>query len=256
MWGAALFAFALALALWSVGREAPGASRAETPSSPYRVRRGLASVMKNPQSWMVALFGMTICAPLLAFAALWGVPFMMQAHGLERPAAAVSISLMLVGCGVGGLLVGWISDTLRRRKTPMMVSAVLSLVGFAVLVYVPDLPLLAAQALLFLSGLASGSMALLSATAREHNRPEAGATAMGFANMCASLLGAVLQPVIGWILDLNWDGRLVDGARIYSHEAYKIAFLTLIASGVVAVGAALLVRETHCRLVFTSRETS
>ncbi|MCP4710456.1 MAG: MFS transporter, partial [Planctomycetes bacterium] len=61
--------------------------------------------------------------------------------------------------------------------------------------------------------------------------------------------GAFFQPLIGWILDLNWDGALDGGNRAYSAQAYETAFLSLMACGGVAVLMALLLRETHCRNV-------
>jgi hypothetical protein len=36
------------------------------------------------------------------------------------------------------------------------------------------------------------------------------------------------QPLIGWLLDKNWDGRLVEGVRVYSEQAFTIAFTRLL----------------------------
>jgi len=66
--------------------------------------------------------------------------------------------------------------------------------------------------------------------------------------------GAFFQPFIGWLLDMNWDGTLIAGSRIYSVDAYKVALFSLVIGGVVAVVMALLVRETRCRNVFLSDE--
>jgi hypothetical protein len=57
---------------------------------------------------------------------------------------------------------------------------------------------------------------------------------------------------MGWILDRNWQGAMIEGARIYDAAAYQAAFLWL---GISAVGAVLFValtRETYCRLRFDS----
>ena len=70
---------------------------------------------------------------------------------------------------------------------------------------------------------------------------------MGTVNLVTMTLSALSQPLIGWLLDLNWDGRLEAGARVYSLAAYHAAFTTLIACAIVAVIAALFTRETYCR---------
>jgi hypothetical protein len=56
-----------------------------------------------------------------------------------------------------------------------------------------------------------------------------------------------MQPLIGWLLDSNWDGTMQAGARIYSASNYSAAFFSLLVVNVAALGAALLLRETHCQ---------
>jgi hypothetical protein len=85
--------------------------------------------------------------------------------------------------------------------------------------------------------------------AREHNLPGADGTTLGFINTISVSSGAILQPLIGYILDLNWNGRMEAGAQVFSVEAYRTAFLTLLAACGIAVVTAFLVRETYCRQV-------
>jgi hypothetical protein len=66
-------------------------------------------------------------------------------------------------------------------------------------------------------------------------------------NASLMTVAALSQPLIGWLLDLNWDGRTAAGARVYSIEAFEIAFLVVVGSLSIAVVAALSVRETHAR---------
>ncbi len=247
MAAAAVFAMVLAAAIWLVVRDRPAAQAEPPESPPGGLLRGLMGVLGNRQSWFVSVFGGCMSGPMLAFGALWGVPYMAQAYGLERPAAAASVSLMMVGWGIGAPLSGWFSDRIGRRRAPMLLGAGGALASIGAVIYLPGLPLPAAQVLLLVNGIFSGAMILSFATAREHNAPEAAGAALGFANMASMAAGALFQPLIGGILDLRWDGRMADGARVYSVDAYQVAFLTLLACGVGAVVATLLSRETHCR---------
>jgi hypothetical protein len=70
---------------------------------------------------------------------------------------------------------------------------------------------------------------------------------MGFVNLLNMGVAALFQPLLGWLLDLNWDGRLVEGARIYSVATFRSAFVSIVVLGIAGIVAALLVRETHCR---------
>jgi sugar phosphate permease len=193
-------------------------------------------------------------AGILSFAGFWGVPYLMQVYGLERLAAAASTSLMLIGWGIGAPLAGWVSDHLGTRRVPMLISALSVLIILSIYIYVPDLPLEVTRTLLFLHGIFNGGMTVCFAAAREHNRPETAGATLGFVNTMVMASGAIFQPLIGWLLDANWDGVINAGNRVYSPEAYKMAFLSLVACSVVAVVMAALLRESHGRNVLSDTE--
>jgi len=250
MVAAAGVAVAIGALIWMVARDQrdDAASRVTaTLEARPRVFRGIGGVLATPHNWAMPLVMASITVPLLAFAGLWGVPFLMEAYGLERPAAAATTSIFLIGHGIGSAPMGWLSDRIRRRKLPTLIGVVGTIGTIAAVIFVPDLPLLAAQVLLFVGGLASGANPIAFAFTREHNPPERAATAMGFINLVNMAITAAFQPLLGWLLDLGWDGRLIEGARIYSVATYRTAFLSMVALGIVGIVAALLVRETHCR---------
>ncbi|MDJ0948999.1 MAG: MFS transporter [Alphaproteobacteria bacterium] len=242
----------LALLLWLIVRDRPASAAAEAENIPVptvrEVLAGLGRVLRNPQTWIIAVFGGMMSGPMLAFGALWGVPYLMESHELSRPAAAFSASLLMVGWALGGPVLGWWSDHIGRRKVPMYFGACLGLASILAILYLPGLPLPAVQALLVLNGVGGASMIISYVAAREHN-PGPSGVAYGFTNMASVSGGALFQPLIGWLLDLNWDGAIVDGARVYSGAAYDVALFTLPACFAGALLFALLIRETYCRPV-------
>lgn len=212
----------------------------------------LRFVFATPQSWVATVYCAAVGGSMLAFAGLWGVPYLMTAYGLDRPAAAATTTAMLIGWGLGAPLFGWISDRLRRRRTPLVVCSALALASLGAALYVPGLPLWLVQALLFVEGLASGTMTLSFAYAREHNPPELGSTVSGLINMVSIVGVAVLQQGIGVVLDLYWAGEMLAGARIYPSSAYAVAFLLVMAWLLAGLIAALFGRETYCRNLHTA----
>lgn len=254
---AALAAFVLAALIWLVVRDrAEDHTSHDMGAETAGLLHGLKATLKNRQSWYAAIYGGAMTAPILAFAGLWGVPYLMQAYGLERTEAAASTSLMLIGWGLGAPLAGWVSDHIELRRLPMLVCSVIVLILFSILVYAPDLPLGAARTLLFLHGFFNGGMVICFAVSREHNKPRHGGVTLGFVNTMVMASGAFFQPFIGWLLDVNWDGGIEAGGRVYSVQAFEAALLSLVASGVIAIVMALLMRETHCRNVFAAEKTS
>jgi MFS family permease len=234
----------LALALWLIVRDRPHHATAA-----IGVGEGVRRVAGNPQTWINALFGLTMTGPMLAFAGLWGVPWLTTIHRFERPAAAATLSFMFIGWAFGAPLLGWLSDRVARRKPIMIGGAVLAGVSLAVLLYLPSLTPAAMSTLLFAHGVGASCMVLAFACAREHNPAGLSASAYGFINTAVVGSGALFQPFLGVLLDLQWDGALAAGARLYSEQAYGYAFAVLPLGCMVGVLAAVAGRETYARPV-------
>jgi hypothetical protein len=52
---------------------------------------------------------------------------------------------------------------------------------------------------------------------------------------------------VGWLLDLQWDGRIENGLRIYDARAYILAFTCIPAAQLLALVLVIFVPETFCR---------
>lgn len=228
---AAVLGAALTAAIWTVVRDAPP----DAPVRPHGERqslgqllRGLLEVLAKRQNWMIALCGAAMSAPMLSFAGLWGVAWLVQAHGLSRPEAAGTTSLLLIGWAVGSPIAGGISDRLDAPKRTLQAGMVLGLACFGGLLYVPSLPPPVLWLLFFLAGCGLGSMVVCYALIRQANRPQVSGASLGFSNAMTVGAGAVFQPLVGYLLDLRWQGEMLEGARVYSAEAYAFAFSVLV----------------------------
>ncbi|GAA0582765.1 MFS transporter [Caenispirillum bisanense] len=247
MIGAAVFAAVLGVAAWLIVRDRPGAdARSRPQAAEHGFSAGLSAALRRRQIWVIGLFGAMTSAPMLAFAGLWGVPYMMRLYDMSRPEAAVMTSIMLVGWGFGSPFFGWLTDAIGRRRLPMMLSSGGSLACTLTWLY-GGLPLAALYPLLFLTGLFAGGIVLTFATARENAPGWASGATLGVVNMAVMASGGIFQPLIGWFLDLAWTGETAGGARLYSVEAWRSAMAVLPVCNALALTAALLVRETHCR---------
>lgn len=212
-----------------------------------RVIAGLGAALRRPQTWIAAGVNFGMAVPVLAFGGLWSVPYLMQAYGLSRTEAGFSASLVMLGWVFGAPTVGWLSDRIKRRKAPMLGGAVLAFATFATVIYLPGLDLSVVRVLLWCNGFVSASVVLCFAVARENNSPSSAGSITGFVNMASMGAGALAQPLMGLILDLNWGGVEVAGARLYAVEAYRVAFLVPLSTTGLAIVMALLLRETYCR---------
>jgi hypothetical protein len=70
-------------------------------------------------------------------------------------------------------------------------------------------------------------------------------------NMGGFLVGAILQPLVGWAMDLHWQGGLTStGARLYTPADFQVGLFLLAASAVAGAIASWRIRETGCRNIW------
>jgi MFS family permease len=100
---------------------------------------------------------------------------------------------------------------------------------------------------IFVNGLGASAMVLGFACAREHNPPQMSSTAMSIVNVAVIGSGALFQPLVGLLLDLQWNGALADGVRVYSADAFRVALSQLSIAGLCGLGATLLMKESLAR---------
>jgi sugar phosphate permease len=214
---------------------------------------GIPGVLVNPHSWTLGLVSAGIYGGFAAFVGLWGVPYLTQVYGLPRVQAANLVGLAAVGLLVGAPLVGWLSDRMKRRRLPLtIVSGVyvvtwLALVGSAAPAAPTFLP-----AGCFLIGLGSSVVVLVFAAIREVNDPRYVGVALGFHNVPAFIAFGLTQWATGIVLDRQWDGALVDGARVYGHDAYRAAFALCLLLAAGAFVSACLAPETRGRNIWSA----
>lgn len=212
----------------------------------------LRQIFKNPQSWWLSVYSGFAFAPVMVFGGLWGVSFISEAFSLSHHTSAQTVSLIFIGFAAGAPFFGWFSDRLGRRRSVMLWGTILATLAISIAIYMPGVTPFALSLLMFLFGFFISSFLLCFTMIKEINLPVLAATAIGFMNAFDAVLGAFSDPFTGMILDLGWDGKIVDGARVFSVASYKAAFLTLPAYLIISILTLLKIKETHCKSVYPS----
>ena len=241
----------LALLIWLIVRDSPevvSKGHKFQPTSKKSVLQSFHQVAVNSQTWFIALYSFMVWAPITAFAALWGVPFLVVAYGISTKAASTACTMIWLAIGIGCPLLGWWSDKVNLRGMPLKFAASLGIIGLIPVIYVPHLPLFWLYICLFLFGLAASGQSLAFGVVKDNNHSSVAGTAMGINNMATVAGGALFQPVIGIFLHFNWNGTYHNGSPFYSVEDYRKAFIILPFCYLIAllIGK-FLIRETHCQ---------
>ena len=120
------------------------------------------------ETWLCTGFGFAMTG-MLAFGGLWGVPFLQAVYGLDRPAAAGTVSLLFAAWGVSAPAIGWFSDRIGRRRPLLIGLGALGAAALAVIVLAPPLPYPLLVALIVVHGASASVMILGFALVRELN---------------------------------------------------------------------------------------
>ena len=235
--------------LWSIVRDTKsvGSERQVQLLNFPELFSGLRKALKNPQIWLNGLVGLLLYLSLSAFAELWGIQYLEQAHGFSKTEAASANALIFLGWAVGSLFFGWLSDFLKLRSLPILLASIFSVLVVSIILYVPGLSFMQLSVLLFAFGVFSSVQILVFAIACEAESFKLAGTVIALTNTIVMIGGNVFQPVIGKLLDMEWSGTMADGIRVYSPEAYQFALSVLPIGIAIAVFILFFIRETHAK---------
>lgn len=246
--------FILVPIIWLVVRNSPSHLKGEsipqalekaTCGSYLQLWQEIRLSMKNRQIWINGIIGGLLWTPTMVFPELWGKLYLQTIHQFSAEDAARAVTMILLGIAVGAPLAGYISDKVGRRRTPLMIGALISTLLLLVFLFWPDLTLTQVKILLFFIGAVSSVEVICFAVGRENCPQNLAGTVVAVTNFLVSSF-AICQVVVAKILDFTWDGQIVDQAKIYSIDSYQTSMLILPGATLLAFLLCFFLRETYC----------
>ena len=238
---------ALAVLLYQYVQDKPGSKTCEVKfENKLSIPESLRVILFHRQTWLNALYAGFLFGPTAVIGEANGPAYLQYGRGLSAHSAAFATGLIFIGWGVGGPLSGWISDRIGRRKPLMIISAMCGVVLTTLFVFYPSMSQSTAYLLFFLFGLTNTGVAISYAVATEiHDRNVVG-TSIAFTNMASIFVGALMQPLVGHLIDL------ASGTRAYNVETlmlsdYQYGFRILPVCSLIALALAFSVKETYCK---------
>ena len=256
--GAGAVSVLLALATWLFLRDNPRElglpsmqeleGKPEHPATAENWRAGLRTVLCNRHTWPGFFVHFGQIGAYLAFGGLWAIPYLREVHGMDRQLAAWHTSVMIVFFASASLAVGALSDRMGRR-TPLMRALGL---GY-LLCWLPwlagaklSLPL--SLALFALMGVCISGATLVWACGKEVNPPQYSGTSTSVVNTGGFLGPALLQPLVGWVLDAS------SGSAAHSLDDWRRGLSVLFVFATGGWLCTFLVTETRGRNIYHELE--
>jgi sugar phosphate permease len=242
---------ALAGLLYQFVQDRPGSQRCEIKYEPrLSILSSLRVILSHRQTWLNALYAGFLFAPTAVVGEAIGPAYLQYGHGLTAHSAAFATGLIFIGWGISGPLSGWLSDRVGRRKPLMIFSALCGLVLTSFFVFYPTMDTITIYLLFLAFGLTNTGVAIAYAVSTEIHENNVIGTSIAFTNMVSILIGALMQPLVGRLVDA------ASGVRAYNVETlllsdFQAGLKILPLCSLIALILALTVKETYCRPIRT-----
>lgn len=229
-------------------KQAPGsASSNTTPLTITQLSQTVYTIFRNPQMWLIGIVGCLLYLPASVFLDLWGIPYLKTAYQLTPDQAATVSELTFLGWIISGPVIGMISDRIKRRRMPLIISGAIAATLLCIIFYVPGISVMQLYVIFFAAGFSCGAHPLCFALSKENNPAQASGTAVAVTNMLIMLGGLLFQPIVGKLLDLHSTIIGANGLPVYTSSDYTFA-LSVIPIGVaLGIFVSAFLKETYCQ---------
>ena len=199
------------------------------------------------RNWLGGLYASLLNLPFAVLGGTWGIPYLVTVHKLTIAQASYVTSMLFLGTIIGSPLMGWFSDRLRRRKLPMIIGVLASLIVVLFILYTPDLSLTGLMLLFLLLGFVTSTQVISYPMVAESNPKMLTATSVSVVSI--SVIGgfALFQPIFGWLMDLSGHGVVQNGSTFYGPQAYVWPMLMIPIGFALSFLISLFVHETRCK---------
>lgn len=219
----------------------------DKPMNLKQLMSAMRIIFTNPQMWLIGVIGCLLYLPATVFLDLWGIPFLKTVYQLSSEQAVNISSITFLGWIIGGPVIGAISDKIKRRRAPLVLTGGTAAALLCAVFYIPGFSLQELYIVFFVTGFCCGAHPLCFALGKENNPGPISGTAVAVTNMLIMAGGAIFQPIVGKLLDFHTRSPLgANGLPTYSPDDYTFA-LSIIPLGVAfAIFLSTFVKETYC----------
>jgi MFS family permease len=211
-----------------------------------KVLDDLKVLIGNKQIILSGIIGGLMYLPISAFSELWSVPFLMATYGISNEVAGHANVMVFVGMALGGPLAVSLADRIKSYTKVMTISTISTAILFVIIASAQFLPFYSIFIFMFLAGFCIGGQVLCFTCSLNNSEHDLSGSVVALTNALVMASGIVFQPLLGFILDFFWDGRLTaEGVRYYTQDCYQYSILALPISLFVSWYLLKFVRETY-----------
>lgn len=228
----------------------------QNPISIRQLFSALGLMFTNPQMWLIGIIGCVLYIPSIIFLDVYGISYFKAAHHITSQQAANISALTFLGWIIGGPIIGIISDKIKRRRLPLIISSAITAILLFVIFYCPGLSLNQLSIIAFTAGICCGAHPLCFALGKENNVTQMAGTSVAVTNMFIMFGGMIFPPMIGKLLDRHTTTELINGLHAYTASDYNYALCVVPFGIVLGTVLSMFLKETYCESQVTPAESA
>jgi MFS family permease len=222
----------IALLCWLFIEEQEAASHSKK-SKQVSFRQSLKTVLHDRLAWLNALYIGIGFAMITVYAALWSIPFLETKLGIALNEAALITSFIYLGAIIGCPTYGVVCGLIGRQKPLLYFSCLSTALVFTIMIYLPTNSLAVYSLMNLLLGLCCSSY-MLAFSISNHLAPKGLTnTYTGFTNAISVATAPCLQPLIGYLLDLQTPANVHTFTVAHYQHALMILPVAFLVGGLL-----------------------
>lgn len=203
------------------------------------IKDSFIKVCKNKYTWPPFILFAGMYGAFVGLTGGWGMSYLKDVYKMTDIQSSNYITIALIGVAIGSIIMGKISDKLGKRKLPIVIFNLISLICWFVLVFGNiDKNLL--LVIMFIIGFSTSSFVLSWPCGKEVNDSKVAGISTSIVNMGGFLGSSILPPFMGKIIDLYSNTLSIQ-------QTYQKAFVVAIVFVSISLIASLAIKETNCK---------
>jgi len=225
--------------------EIEGTAQGKGPLKKPPLLKGLIQCLKNWKTWPSFVVFTGFFGSFVTLTGTWGQSYLVEVYVMDPSVATNYLMAAVLGMALGGIVVGKLSDGMKRRKAPMLIFGSIYLLCWTMIVFwrggQPPLSML--YPLLFILGFSCPIYVLGWACSKEVNHPAIAGISTSIVNIGGFLGGAILPPLLGRVFDTY-------GGQLAPVPLFQRAFLYCWIFAVVSFLFIFAIKETNCSNIY------
>ncbi len=176
-------------------------------------------ILSNKKFLFLSFLGGCMVGPVEGFADAWGASFLQQAYGLEKTVASNYTSQIFVGFCFGAPFLTFFADKFKAYLSTILFSALI-MGGIFTTLLIQPVPVAILPFLFTVIGVFCAYQMILIYKASTFVETELAGLATACTNMIIMIFGYLFHSGIGTLMDMFWDGTMVDGHIVYTQDSF------------------------------------